>query len=468
MKVKTVPSTWLEQEGRRLDCGPYLSGAIEAKVLLDRLPVKKEPLAVLTVGGKSGIYHAGREGRTYVTDPTHGVPFLGSSSILAADLSWLPLLSKRQVAGNPQLIIQSGWILISRSGTTGRMVYSRADMAGMACSEDVLRVVPDSTKILPGYLYAYLSSRFGVPLVTSRTYGAVVQHIEPQHIADLPVPIASDGLQRSTHELITESARLRTQASQRYSSGTAMLFAATGAKEPVRHTWLSSTKSRSFVTTSVSASSLRALNYDPRYLELCENLKVGRHNPLGSLCDPQHFKSGIIFKRIDADEQYSVRLVGQRGAFQVRPEGRWISKKSIEGLGLLVPSGTTLIAAHGTMGETELYCRSHYVTKRTSDYAFSGDFVRCVPLRDKVLPGFLFAFLRSETAFRILRSISIGSKQQAHHPDLLWNIPVPRIEDALEHQIHELIEQSADDFDRALQLEEEAWSLIENWITEGA
>jgi len=29
--IKTVPSTWLEIEGRRLDCGPYMSGAIEAR-----------------------------------------------------------------------------------------------------------------------------------------------------------------------------------------------------------------------------------------------------------------------------------------------------------------------------------------------------------------------------------------------------------------------------------------------------
>ena len=45
MKAKSVPSSWLERDGRRLDCGPYMSGALEAKVLLERLKVRKEALA---------------------------------------------------------------------------------------------------------------------------------------------------------------------------------------------------------------------------------------------------------------------------------------------------------------------------------------------------------------------------------------------------------------------------------------
>ncbi len=156
---RPVTSAWLDLNGRRLDSSPYVSGAFEAKVLLETLRAEKVPLRQLTVN----IFHAGREGRRYVETPEYGVPFLGSTDILNADLSTLPLLSKRQVASNPLFTLQEGWTLITRSGTVGRMAYVRPDMAGMACSEDVMRVVPNANKILPGYLYAYLSSRFGVP-----------------------------------------------------------------------------------------------------------------------------------------------------------------------------------------------------------------------------------------------------------------------------------------------------------------
>ena len=110
--------------------------------------------------------------------------------------------------------MREGWILITRSGSIGRMAYCRVDMDGMACTEDVMRVIPDRTKIPPGYLYAYLSSKFGVPLVVSGTYGAIIQHIEPHHIADLPVPRLGDAIKEEIHELIQKAANLRTEASK--------------------------------------------------------------------------------------------------------------------------------------------------------------------------------------------------------------------------------------------------------------
>ena len=169
MRVKVVPSAWLERDGRRLDCGPYMSGALEAKVLLEALSARKDPLSTVTRGGLSGIFHAGRIRRTWVDSPDYGRPFLSSTEILQADLTHLPYISKRAVTENPRLLISPNWILITRSGTVGRMGYSRRDMAGYACSEHVLRVVPDPEKIPPGYLYAYLSSKFGVPLVVGGT-----------------------------------------------------------------------------------------------------------------------------------------------------------------------------------------------------------------------------------------------------------------------------------------------------------
>ena len=39
--------------------------------------------------------------------------------------------------------------------------------------------------------------------------------------------------------------------------------------------------------------------------------------------------------------------------------------------------------------------------------------------------GCLFAFMRSETAFRMLRSTSMGTKLQDHHPGFMYDLPVP-------------------------------------------
>ena len=173
-QVKAVPSSWIEHNGRRLDCGPYVSGAVEAKELLHRLSARKNQLQELTAGGISGIINAGRITRLWVDDNQHGFPFLSSTDILQADLSNISYIAKSVARQNSQLLIKDRWTLITRSGTIGRMAYSRSDMNGMACTEDVLRIIPDEEKVKPGYIYAYLSSRFGVPLIISGTYGAII------------------------------------------------------------------------------------------------------------------------------------------------------------------------------------------------------------------------------------------------------------------------------------------------------
>ena len=42
---------------------------------------------------------------------------------------------------------------------------------------------------------------------------ANVQHIEPQHVAGVPVPLAPDDVQEEAHRLVTEAAAMRTEAS---------------------------------------------------------------------------------------------------------------------------------------------------------------------------------------------------------------------------------------------------------------
>jgi type I restriction enzyme S subunit len=212
MKTKAVPSGWLERDGRRLDCGPYMSGALEAKVLLEGLKARKDKLRDVTAGGTAGIFNGPRFARHYVDVPGHGVPFLGSTDILNADLTNLSRLSKKQVTANPRLVVRAGWTLITCSGTIGRMAYARSDMDGMAGSQHFMRVVPDPEKIPPGYLYAFLSSKYGVPLVVGGTYGAIIQHIEPEHIANLPVPRFGPSFESKVHDLVERAANLRTSA----------------------------------------------------------------------------------------------------------------------------------------------------------------------------------------------------------------------------------------------------------------
>lgn len=467
MKEKIVPSAWLEQEGRRLDCGPHLSGAMEAKFLLAKLSVTKSPLCKLTRDGLAGIFNGPRFSRTYVLDETQGVPFLGSTDILSADLSYLPMLARSQVKAQPELLIDEGWTLISCSGTVGRIAVSRPDMKGMAGSQHFMRVIPDPGKIQPGYLHAYLSSRFGVPLIVSGTYGSIIQHIEPLHIANLPVPRFGDRIEKQAAAKVAEAARLRSEYQSQVRTATRKLFESVGLNDITSRTWHSGTPDLGFVRKIASPASLRALNFNPRFAQLCEAVRSRSWRPLGALCKPGTLKRGGRYKRIDADPEYSYQLIGQKEIFWLRPEGRWIAKKSV-GDDVLVEPGTTLVSAQGTLGESELYCRAEFVWGPAVEAAYSEHLLRVVSDETVMPRGCLFAFMRSETAFRMLRSISMGTKLQDHHPDYLRALPVPYPDTRTQQEIHELVIDAYEKRHRSVRLEDEAVDLVERAIEGGA
>ena len=458
-----VTSEWPLLNGRRLDGRPYVSGAVEARVLLEKLKVEKVPLHLVT----ASIFHAGREGRRYVNDPEHGVPFLSSGDIFNADLTVLPLLSKKQVASNPLFTLEIDWTLITRSGTVGRIAYVRPDMVGMACAEDVMRVVPDPDKIMPGYLYAYLSSRFGVPLVVEGTYASVIQHIEPRHIANLPVPCLGDEIEQAAHQHIEQAAKLRSEYQQQIKKATNLLFSSVGLRDITPAEWHAMGADLGFPKTLNTPLSLRSLNFNPR-LEAClEKLRSVPYMTLGEICRGGKLQRGERFKRVECEKEYGVKLVGQKELFWLEPEGRWITPKHAP-QGIFVEDETIVIAAQGTLGENEVFCRAEFISGPWLEFAYTEHLLRVQSSHPAVSGAFLFAFLRSEMVFRCLRSISVGSKQQDLHRKLLANLPVPMPEESIRTEIEGLVRDAYRKRHKASELEREAISKVEEAIQEGA
>ncbi len=73
-----VHYSWFADQGRRLDASSYLSGAYEARKLLEQANLPKEPLHMLTTGPEGGIYNGPKFRRIYVSDRSYGVPFMGA------------------------------------------------------------------------------------------------------------------------------------------------------------------------------------------------------------------------------------------------------------------------------------------------------------------------------------------------------------------------------------------------------
>jgi hypothetical protein len=460
-----VRQSWLADQGYRLDASPYLSGAYEARKLLEGLPVRKDPLRVLTAGHEGGIYNGPKFRRVYVSDAQYGVPFLGSTDMMESDSTWLPLLRRREASALPYLEIGEGTTLISCSGTVGRTTYVRPDMKGFWTSQHVMKVCPNRDNIPSGYLYAFLSSRYGIPMVTSSAYGAIVQHIEPHQLADLPVPRFGAEAEGRIHALIEEAAALRTAFQAGVVEATRDLFTTAGLAELLDLQWHAQPRDLGFSVSSVNSTTLRALNFSPRALSLLRSLASVPHRTLDEICSKGQLSRGGRFKRIDSDSQHGVLLVGQRQGFWLRPEGRWVALTASERPSARAENESVLIASQGTLGENEVFCRAVLVTGAWQQtYIFSEHFLRIVS-SDPEMPGaYLFAFLRSQVAFRILRTMSTGGKQQDIHPRLCRQLPVPECTAADRERIAEIVRRAYRDRDEADAKEDEALALLDKAV----
>lgn len=90
-----------------------------------------------------------------------------------------------------KLYIERGMILITDSGTVGRVVYATAYHHGAVGTNNLIRVVIED-EVLRGYVYQFLQSKLGQDQLRANVYGAIVDHIEPDDVKQIFVPVPRD------------------------------------------------------------------------------------------------------------------------------------------------------------------------------------------------------------------------------------------------------------------------------------
>lgn len=449
----------MEGYGYRLDCSPYLGGALETKVLLEKLPLRKDTLKEVT----TAIYHAGRESRQWVESPEYGVPFISGSDLQKVDLSNLPLISKRQVAKTPHFTIRAGYTLITRSGTIGKMAYARRDMDGMACSEHVLRVVPDTEKIPSGYLYAYLSSKFGVALVVSGTYGSIIQGIEPEHLLrnDVVVPRLGDALEHEVHTLVEQSAELRTKASLEINEVTGSLREFLGLPR------LTHTNVRGFGVSSVRSEELNwrfdATYHSPAAVEADEALRRCSV-PVRQLADvTKRLFKPPMFKRLWVeDAREGVQFVSGNDAYKFSADDvRYVSFRTPAFKEFVVREGWLVFQAAGQI--YGLFARPLLVHGWLNGLFVADDMYRVVP-NEPEDGAYLFGFFRTDVGQVLIKRQSAGNSIPRVWDPQMTQLLVPWPEKTERHRCGAQIISAHEKLFLALKNDERAVHLVEEAI----
>lgn len=445
MKTSSIKYNASTQKGTRFDASFHLSDGLVTKRLIE-----SSPYPLKTIGDVSSrIFFGNRAKRVYVTKKENGIPFLSSSDILRSDLENVKLASKKYMPVS-DMMLEKGWTLISRSGTIGNCAFANAKHAQKLASEDVIRAVPNNI-LRGGLVYAYLASKYGYSLLTQGTFGAVIQHIEPDFVSSIPIPSFPEDFQNKINDLVLESARLREEATD----------ALDKAHKIIEKTFLSDEKISSpkvKISTILKSHNTRfeASYYTSRNRAIYDHITSNCEFSTLSELTEDIFRPGI-FKREYVKK--GVAFLGGADILLSIPDSeKKLSFRQVDRLPeLKVKKGWILVTCGGTIGNCVL------IDEQLEKCVVSQHVMRVVP-KESTLIGYLYAMLSSKVGHELITIFTAGSvipQIESHHLGL---VPIPILEQSSMVYIDSLIETYTSKNELSKKKECIAISLVEQEI----
>jgi len=204
----------------RLNASSYSLEYAESRRIVEEISRRAEVVKIEDL--TRNIFHRPRFKRLY-TGKKNGLPFL-----MPTDVFMFPLKPRKFIMNPPEgLSVEKGWILVTCSGTVGRTIITTKQISNCVLSHDIIRVVPEK---LTGYIYAYLNTWIGQAFLTKDQYGATVKHIEPEHVANVPIPRIPE-VEKEVHEKVMKAYKMIEKAQDLLLEAERMIYTELGLPE---------------------------------------------------------------------------------------------------------------------------------------------------------------------------------------------------------------------------------------------
>jgi len=467
-KWVVVDSCLLDKdEEKRINASSYSIKSLQVLQTLETLKKKKIPVVIF---GEfcDKIFYPPRFKRTYAKD---GTLFLSSKDILN-----FVLTGKRIKNVEQDYLVKRNWILITRSGSVGRVILTNKNFDDLGVSEHVIRVIPQKQAPV-GYLYSYLSSSFGQPLLTRKIFGGVVKEIEPSHISNIPLPLLPESDINEIDKKILEAHKLREEAQELLLKAKKMFskelelpllddnaidyFGDENGKLVKAFTLTSN----ELFTTQIR---LNAYSYLPisRYArKILVETKNFDLKKLGDSEVSQKVFTPPRFKRIYVqNEKEGIPLLQGSHIPMLKYFDIKLLWNKIENLNeYIVKRNWILITCSGTVGRVFL------VSKFCEGWAATNHMTRIIP-SEKINAGYLAIFLQSLYGFSQLQTLIYGGvvEEIGEAGELLSEILVPIPSDSTRNEIGNLVLEAYEKKDQANIIENEAIKTLEEKLAEAA
>ena len=460
MKSSSINIKCIRDAHVRFDGSYHLSEGVMCKQL-----VNSSPYGLLKIeDAAERIFNGNRIKRVYISNKEYGLPFLSSSDILCTDLDNVKYASCRYTSSIEDMILGEGWTLITRSGTIGNCAYTNKQHAQKLASEHVIRLIPNNI-LRGGYVYAYLASKYGYAMLTQGIFGGVIQHIEPDFVGSIPIPKLPENFQSEVDDLVKESAKLRSDATELLKEAERILKSEASLKDltPEDYDYFGPRTYERQVSCfvrerkDINVVTINAFNHSERIRNTKQMISCSTMPLKDVLLNGDVFSTGS-FPRVEVKGGNGVMLINQSDIFDTIIKGKYISKRNVR-LSNLVEYGEVLIAGVGTLGENESFCRVIYANEGLVNQLVSGEFIRMKT--DAVPSGYLFAWLNSDYGFRFIRNTQAGTKLCRPIPKLLLEIPVPIIAKDKMEEIDRMVREAHTMRYQANQKELKAIAMVE-------
>lgn len=446
----------------RLDASAYDLEAMEA---LSR--VYHSPYDWVYLWGENGLveeaYYPGRYKRIY-TSEDKGEPFYLPSQLEEI----YPKPSKWISAKTASLLekdrIKESNLLISRSGTIGKCAISSRSSIGKIFSDDVIRITFRSTYDL-GYVYAYLNTEDGLKLLQSNNYGAVIDHIEPEHLKNLPIPNAPEEIKRSIHDAVIAFYDLRDQSNDLIDEAQRLLYKALGLPEKMDlkpKYYAPQAGFRCFTMSSNELNNRFDVSYHLPEIKEILSLISKQAAEVTTLGDPRISKEIIlagVFKRTYVNKDLGTPFLGGRDITQLAPKVDKYLSYSVHKVRihkeLEVFENYILISDRGTIGKVQI------VPKHWNGWAVSQNIIKLIPISSSIA-GYIYIYLQTSLGQALIKRETYGSVVDMIDDNNVASIPIPLLKDnSMQSRINDLVLQANELRYQAYLKEQEALQQME-------
>lgn len=199
-------TTNLSELGDRFDCSYHVPLARTAIELINNAKYQVTKLENLS----QRIFVAPRFKRIYVTQK-YGTPFLQGSHLPQIKCNDLKHISCKNTKNIDQWIINQGWVLVTCSGTIGRIGIVSSYQTNWAASQHILRIIPNN-KSHPGYIAAFLMTPYGQHQLTAKVYGAVIDELTEEDTRNIFIPEPPPNIQAEIGEKVVKAFEYKEEA----------------------------------------------------------------------------------------------------------------------------------------------------------------------------------------------------------------------------------------------------------------